>query len=258
MINQTFLHCTGIGPKTEQRLRLLGIGTWEECLQQPDLIPFKGRRQQIFFAQLQESLHALRSRNIQYLVSRLPSREHWRILAEYFPHATFFDIETTGLSSYDSIITVIVALRNNRLHTFLYRENLDDFLDLVEESELLVSFNGNSFDIPFIESAFNIPEIGCPFIDLRWICYHNGFRGGLKLIEKELHIKRPPDIRSIDGYEAVRLFYDWQEGNLRARNKLVRYCRADVVSTYLVAHDILHRSGIPLPKINCEAMFKNC
>ena len=236
-------------------MKSLGLHSWSDCLQAPDNLPFSGQKRDQFLEQLETSRIALEENNIDYLVKRLPSREHWRLLATYFDQATYFDIETTGLSSYDSIITVIVAYQKGQLHTFLFEENLDDFLELVERSTLLVAFNGNSFDIPFVENAFNIPDIGCPYIDLRWICYHLGYQGGLKSIERELHIKRPQEIRSIDGFEAISLFLDWQNGDQQAKEKLVKYCKADVLSTYLVAQQIVFDLEIPVKFIDQSKLF---
>ncbi len=257
MIDKTFVHCSGIGPKTELRLKGMGLKSWSDCFNAPETVPFAGPKRELFFQQLEASQIALRENNIEYLVKNLPTKEHWRILATYFDQATFFDIETTGLSSYDSIITVIVAYQRGKLHTFLFQENLDDFLNLIEKSELLVAFNGNSFDIPFVEKAFNIPEIGCPFIDLRWICYHMDYQGGLKSIERELDIKRPQQIESVDGFEAVSLFLDWQNGDLQAKERLVKYCQADVLSTFLVAHHILNEIGIKRPFIDHNRLFSS-
>ncbi len=256
MIDHTFLHCSGIGPKTEKRLKSLGFLSWNDCLQKPDDLPFKSQKREKFIQQLQNSQTALQSNDIPYLVSHLPIREHWRILGEYFTQATFFDIETTGLSSYDSFTTVIVAYYKNKLYTFSYGENIDDFLNLVDNSELLVAFNGNSFDIPFLEQSFNIPDIGCPYIDLRWICYYCGYTGGLKLIERQLGIKRPEEIGDVEGYEAVQLFYDWQDGNKKSRSKLIKYCQADVLSTYLVAGYLVDKLGFSITIQNQEYLFK--
>jgi hypothetical protein len=255
LIDQTFIHCSGIGPKTDQRLKTSGFRTWSDCLANPDAVPFSGKKKSAFLRQIGQSQSALLANDISYLVQSLPTREHWRILGTYFNQATFFDIETTGLSSYDSIITVIVAFHKGQLHTFLFRENLDQFLDLVEQSDLLVTFNGNSFDIPFVENAFNIPNIGCPFIDLRWICYHLNYSGGLKAIEKQLNIQRPEQIASVDGFEAISLFLDWQNGNLNAKRKLIAYCQADVLSVYLVAHTILCQLGMLGTEVNRDKLF---
>ncbi len=256
MIDKTFVHCPGIGPKTEERIKKTGIKSWGECLSKQTDLPFSGNKKAAFLQQIDRSITALNNNDIDYLVSAFPIKEHWRILGEYFSKATFFDIETTGLSSYDSLITVIACYRDGELHTFLFQENLDDFLNFVEESSFLVAFNGNSFDVPFIENSFNIPDIGCPYIDLRWICYHAGYDGGLKSIEKEMFISRPSQVKSIDGFEAVSLFFDWQNGDDEARKKLIAYCQADVLSTFLVAHRLLDDLGVQMPVIKQEEIFR--
>ena len=256
MINQTFLHCPGIGLKTEERLKASGFECWQDCLNHPELLPFKGNKQKQFLLEIEKSQLALKNHDLGYLVEALPTREHWRILGEYFKQATFFDIETTGLSSYDSMITVITAFHQGKLHTFLFQENLADFLNLVENSTLLVAFNGNSFDIPFIENEFNIPSIDCPFVDLRWICYHEEYRGGLKSIEKQLYIKRPQEIEGVDGFEAVSLFLDWQNGDFSAKKKLIDYCQADVLCTYLVAQQLLLDMGYEFPYLSPGELFQ--
>lgn len=136
-----------------------------------------------------------------------------------------------------------MAFHRNQVYHFVLNENLDDFLRLVESSRLLVTFNGSSFDIPFLEHSFNIPDIGCPHVDLRWILYHLGFSGGLKRIERQFGIKRPNELDDVDGYEAVILFYKWQSGDRLARERLIQYCQADVLCSFIVAGSILETKG---------------
>ncbi|MCP4135123.1 MAG: ribonuclease H-like domain-containing protein [bacterium] len=238
MIDEVFVHCPGIGPQRETRLKELGFHNWENSIREQEKLPFKKKRKEQFLEAIQNSIEAYQANDIGFLVNQFPNKEHWRILHTYFENATFFDIETTGLYWYESHVTVISAWHRGKLHTFLYGENMDDFLDLVDEADLLVSFNGNCFDVPFIEQTFNIPQIECPHIDLRWVAYHKGYRGGLKLIEKELGIWRPQEICEVDGFEAVELYYQWLKGDLNSLNKLVQYCNADVMATYLLAREL--------------------
>jgi len=255
LIDQTFLHCPGIGPKTDRRLKKLGFLNWQECLDRSSDLPFSTSGTEKFLAAIRESLRALEKQDLTFLSTHLPPSEHWRILSRYFTDATFFDIETTGLSHYDSMTTVIAAYHQGQLHTFVYGENLDEFLQLVDKSTLLVTFNGNSYDIPFLENSFNIPTIGCPYIDLRWICYHQGYRGGLKAIEKQLGVSRPKEIQDVDGYEAVLLFERWQRGATDARDKLICYCQSDVLATYLTAGRLLVEMGFNPLLPDPESLF---
>ncbi len=255
MIQGCFSHVRGIGPKTAAQLNDNGILTWEDCLSREDSIPFNGKRRKRFLKEIRKSIESHETRDIGYFTGSFPTSEQWRILGDYFPHTTFIDVETTGLSWNYCHVSVIAAYHRGTLHSFVYGENLDDFLHLADESELLVTYNGTSFDIPFIERTFNIPSLNRPHVDLRWVAWHRGYRGGLKSIERHLGIRRPPHIDGIDGFEAVDLYYRWQQGDTSCRDLLVSYCEADVLSTYLVAERILTESGCSVNKLDPEKAF---
>ena len=243
MIEGCFRHIRGIGPKTEAALRKRGLHSWQDCLARSDDIPFNGSRRTAFLESIRRSMEAVSSGDIGQVTSSFPTSEQWRILAEYFNAATFIDIETTGISWHGGHISVITALRGDRLHAFVHGENLDDFLDLADEAPLLVSFNGTSFDIPFLERTFHVPSICRAHIDVRWIAWHRGLRGGLKAIERAMGIRRPPEIEGIDGLEAVELYYRWKNGDSGARDTLIRYCKGDAIATRLVVERLLPREG---------------
>ena len=131
---------------------------------------------------------------------------------------------------WDAHITVIVCWHGGKLHTFVEHENLDDFLDLLDEVKLLASFNGSSFDVPRILASFHIPELPCPHLDLRWPFYHRGLIGSLKDIAREAGVSRPVDLADADGMLAVQLWDCWaMQQNRAARDQLLRYCAADVL-----------------------------
>jgi len=218
-------------------------------------IPFNGKRRKRFIDEIKRSIESYNKRDIGYFTGSFPTSEQWRILGDYLQTATFIDVETTGLSWNHCHASVIAAYHRGTMHAFVYGENLDDFLYLADESELLVSFNGTCFDLPFIEKTFNIPSLNRPHVDLRWVAWHMGYRGGLKSIERHLGISRPSHVDGIDGFEAVDLYYRWQQGDTSCRDLLVSYCEADVLSTYLVAQRILVDFGCPLKQIDQEKAF---
>jgi hypothetical protein len=78
----------------------------------------------------------------------------------------------------------------------------------IDESKVIVTYNGKSFDIPFVESFFNI-RLNHAQIDLRYVPYSLGFRGGLKGCEKQLGMDRG-DLSDIDGFFAVLLWQEYQ------------------------------------------------
>ena len=191
----------------------------------------------------EESLQAVARDDVAYFISRLPPLEHVRVLAHWFDSASYFDIETSGLEA-DSIVTLACCFHENRPLRFLAGENLDDFLDLLESVKLLVSFNGASFDVPRILDRFHISELPCAHVDLRWLCHHAGWRGGLKKIERELGLHRPPDLAGLGGAEAVWLWQAWsQNGDERAKRTLERYCSADTAMLKMLAGKLCALSG---------------
>ncbi|MCA9051977.1 MAG: ribonuclease H-like domain-containing protein, partial [Planctomycetaceae bacterium] len=174
-------------------------------------------------------LTALADDDIGYFVRTLVPPDRWRILSRYADRASYFDIETTGLE-FDDRITVIVCQHRGELLTFVEHENLDDFVDLLWDVDLLLSFNGSTFDVPRVLSTFHIPELPCPHLDLRWPCWYRNLRGGLKDVTGRLGWQRPADLRDADGALAVRLWSHWENnGNCDARRQLIRYCAADVL-----------------------------
>ena len=64
--------------------------------------------------------------------------------------------------------------------------------------------------------------------------------GGLKQVEQTLGISRPADLEGVDGAEAVWLWYRWHHyGDKAAREKLLRYCGADVLALKIVCATLL-------------------
>lgn len=239
MITESLRHCIGIGPTRLARLHDLGIRTWNDVIENASSIP-TGIRAGLL-SEVRCALAALERNDIGYFVGRLCPEDKWRILAEFFDQTSYFDIETSGLEM-DSSVTVIVCWHQGRLQTFVEHENLDDFLDLLDDISLLASFNGASFDVPRILDTFHIPDLPCPHLDLRWLSFHAGLRGGLKTIERQLQISRPSDLGDIDGDVAVQLWARWREcGETAARDQLIRYCAADVLSLVMLAE---HLAGI--------------
>ncbi|MFC1744869.1 ribonuclease H-like domain-containing protein [Candidatus Riflebacteria bacterium] len=242
MIDGAFLHFPGIGPRRLHKLRQAGFLTWKSVLTSPDSLPFAGKMRDRFIAEVHRCQNAFEVNDINYLVKKILPREQWRILGRFFERASYFDIETTGFYPTDHI-SLIVCYHKGRFSCYLKDRNLEDFLDLLDEVQLLVSFNGSSFDIPRLLDTFHIPCLPCPHIDIRWLCYHARFRGGLKKIEQDLGIGRPGDLLGIDGLAAISLWNDWLlHKNRDSLNLLTRYCSADVFCLKILAQKILQQN----------------
>ncbi len=241
MITEALQHCPGIGPARLEQLHGIGVHTWTDVLESAHRLPQQHGR--TLTDECRRCLAALDRGDIQYFLDRFVPQDRWRILAHFFEDISYFDIETAGLQA-DAPITVIVCWHRRKLHTYVENENLDDFLELLDDVTLLASFNGSSFDVPRVLNTFHVPELPCPHLDLRWACYHRGWRGSLKRIASRVGIARPEDLQDMDGAAAVELWYAWRSrGDRGALDKLVRYCSADVLLLVMVAHRLAGRSG---------------
>ena len=236
MITEALSHCPGIGPARLKALQALGIRRWQDVVQRSDELPIGWREGVV--QECQRCQAALNEGHVSYLVQKFAPHDKWRILAHFLEQTSVFDIETTGLE-YDAPISVIACWHRGQLHTFVEHENLDDFLVLLDDVTLLTSFNGSSFDVPRVLDSFHIPRLPCAHLDLRWLAYHRGHRGGLKQITRRIGLRRPHDLADVNGEMAIHLWSRWQHFQDRnARDLLVRYCAADVLLTVMLARHL--------------------
>ena len=128
-----------------KQLRESGVRSWSDVIDFPERLPVSLRES--LRVEIERCLTAHGARDIAYFVDKFHPTDKWRILAEYREQVSFFDIETAGLE-YDARITVISCWHRGEFFTFVEHENLDDFLVLLDDVELLGSFNGSSFDVP--------------------------------------------------------------------------------------------------------------
>ncbi|MFH1717327.1 MAG: ribonuclease H-like domain-containing protein [Planctomycetota bacterium] len=150
-------------------------------------------------------------------------------------YRAYIDIETTGLSRHYADLTVIgIALEKDGqcrvvqfLETSLSEQRLLASLDGVDE---IYSYNGSRFDLPFIRTKFGVDLKACfRHTDLMYDCWRNNLKGGLKAVERKLGINR--GLKNVDGYMAVKLWYEYIHGNNKqALLTLLEYNREDVVN----------------------------
>jgi uncharacterized protein YprB with RNaseH-like and TPR domain len=226
LLEHTFIHIPGVGPKTEQKLWKRGIFTWGDFLNSEALI-FSEDRDAFIRGELKRSIG--HREEIIFFRDRLPSGEMWRLYDSFRSKAVFLDIETSGGYQGMDEITVIGIYDGTGVQTFVSGINLMEFENAITPFDLIITFNGGSFDLPFIRRFF--PNIALPqaHIDLRFLLRKLGYRGGLKGIEKQIGMERDAEIKGMDGFDAVRLWSAYQWGDRSALNLLVKYNTADVV-----------------------------
>jgi len=228
MLEKTFCHVKGITLELEKNLWALGIHHWDDFLaKEHELIGLPPLKLDAIKAELPASKQALQQNNLRYFQSKLPPKEHWRLA--HLGKVGFVDIETTGLSRHSNQITVLGIYDGVKSHLYVNGKNLPDASAKMKEFDIVVTFNGKQFDIPFIEHHF-----GCKYnfvhLDLRYMLKELGLHGGLKSIESQLGISRDASVVGVDGFEAVRLWHRYQRGCEASLQKLLKYNEEDVVN----------------------------
>jgi uncharacterized protein YprB with RNaseH-like and TPR domain len=217
MLRHTYLHVPGVGERRERDLWLRGFTDWEAFRRGHPA----GSWRELILAHLDDGRAA----------RELPRREAWRLANEFPGRTLYLDIETTGLSFEGDSVTCVGVSDGTSTRAFVRGRDLDRFPEALDGVELLVTYNGSSFDLPILKNAF--PDVDFDrfhHIDLRFPLHRLGVKGGLKGAEKQLGIGRVEALNGVDGYMAVLLWQAHRAGAATALDTLLRYCLEDVVN----------------------------
>ncbi|MBU0590590.1 ribonuclease H-like domain-containing protein [Candidatus Micrarchaeota archaeon] len=224
MLESTFIHLPNFGPKKEKKLWDSGIKTWNDYLEH--FASSRFHRQ--YCTTLAQSKCALNSNDPNYFANVLPNNETWRAYP-HFSKTAYLDIETTGLSGDRDHITVVGIFDGSKTMSYIYGQNLDDLNKDICNYDLVVTFNGSLFDLPFLRKNINGIAIPSLHIDLRFLLSSMSITGGLKKIEQKFGFEREDDLKGLNGYDAVKLWRKYRKNNdASALDKLVRYNAADI------------------------------
>ncbi|HTT26096.1 MAG TPA: ribonuclease H-like domain-containing protein [Thermoplasmata archaeon] len=246
MLRSTFCHLTGVGPVSENALWRSGCRDWDDLLAGGGPPGVSADRRRLWRAELDRSEEAVTARDPGFFARRLPSGESWRIAPEFAREIAYLDIETTGLSPYEGIVTVVAVHGGGATRSFVADDDLEELPAYLRRFPVLCTFNGRTFDVPFLQARF--PEMTFPetHLDLRYILYRLGHAGGLKRIEERLGVARAGELKGVDGLEAVRLWHAHRAGRSGALERLIEYNRADTVNLEpllaYAARELTHRT----------------
>src|SRR5262245_24635926 len=236
MLRHTFLHVPGVGEKRERDLWRRGFTDWEAFRRGHPA----GAWRELILSHLDDERAA----------RALPRREAWRLANEFPGRTLYLDIETTGLSFEGDSVTCVGVSDGTSTKAYVRGRDLDRFPEALDGIELLVTYNGSSFDLPILKAAF--PDVAFErfhHIDLRFPLRRLGTRGGLKGAERQLGIGRSEAIDGVDGFMAVLLWQAHRAGAATALDTLLRYCLEDVVNLkplLALAYNRLS-AGLPFP-----------
>jgi uncharacterized protein len=229
MLRHTFQHIPGLGERRERALWRRGIHTWDDLLAAPQRSGLPATLLRDAQAVIELSEEALRQGNIYFFAQLLPVREHWRLYGDFHELTAYLDIETGPLGNGRQGITVVGLFDGREFRSFVRGDNLHTLEYYLRRYDLLVTFNGKTFDLPLIERELGIP-IHQAQIDMRVFLHRLGYHGGLKRIERQWGILREDDIAGLTGFDAVLLWARYRRGDPGALERLLAYNRADVVN----------------------------
>ena len=252
MIQSSFVLLKGIGASTERRLWDIGIRDWALFLEAPVLPGISLQRKGLYDAVLREAGAHIQRRQSRYFTKLLKPRDHWRLFETFQAGALYVDIETTGAPPEHGEITVVGLYRQGQMISLVRGESLTEerLHEEFDRADLLVTFFGSVFDLPYLHAKFPNVRLSHPHFDLCFAARRLGLEGGLKRIESSLGIERPNDLQGLDGWEAVRLWQAWCHGKPAALQRLLRYNEADTKNLEPLARHVFRtladRYG-PLP-----------
>ena len=206
------------------------------------------RRKALYDVALDQATTRRAHEDARYFAVHLQAREHWRLYEWLRPRTVYLDIETNSFGQ----ITVVGLYGQGQCTSLVRGDTLDRrrLCDELAQYDLLVTFNGTSFDLPVLLATFPDLPLDHPHLDLCGLGRQLGYQGGLKAIERQLGIPRHPELQSMSGADAGLLWNRWRHGrDQEARARLLAYNEADCVNLEPLADlffcQMVQRQGFP-------------
>lgn len=252
MIRRRFNVFRGVGERLERAIWHAGISDWGVFSSTAERGGAAGRAAKLVEAQLPAWQEALARRDARFFADRLAGSEHWHLYDAFGDAVRYLDIETTGFYGGAEAVTVVGVSDGRRYEALVAGRNLTQrrLAELLDGCKLLVTYYGRVFDVPFLARAFGGIDWRLPNFDLCFAGRKLDLTGGLKQVEKKLGIVRAGEIEGMDGFEAVRLWYEYIRGSNAALERLIEYNRADTENLPRIA-PVIYR-GL------CDRLVTDC
>jgi uncharacterized protein len=250
MIQNSFLFLERIQGGIETSLWKQGIENWDLFLGTKKIRGLSPKRKYYYDRKILEARSALYNQDSTYFKRCLPPSEFYRLYDFFKEDSVFLDIETTGLDFRSDDITVIGLFDGLKTKTMIKNINLDfkSLKDELDKYKLIITFNGGSFDVPFINKKYPglLPDI--PNFDVMVAAAKLGLKGGLKKIEKNLGIKRGNIVVDFNGGDALTLWKMYKAtGDDHYLNLLVEYNEEDIINLKKIADYCVEKLRMNFP-----------
>lgn len=248
MIKSSFIFLPKIKAAKEEAIWNQGIKNWDDFLKADMIKGISKSAKKGYDFLINEARNALRNDDSSYFAKKLPSTETWRLYDYFKEDSVFLDIETSNASKSNSYLTVVGLFNGIDTKIMVKDVNLDiaALRKELRNYKVMLTFNGSSFDLPYLIKAYPglLPDI--PHIDIRHLAKKAGMIGGLKEIEKKIGIKRDYiDVEKLFGGDPIKLWKMFRaSGDKYYLELLVRYNEEDVINLKKIAEYAISRLKI--------------
>lgn len=256
MIRSSFNFIPGIGDKTELKLWSEGVFSWEDLHSNISKVRIDIAKKIKIEDYLQKATDAIKRYDADFFAVNLSKKDYWKLYKEFSGKTLFLDIETTGLSRYYDKITLIGTFDGFENKYFIKDINFNELPDYLKNYQVIVTFNGTLFDIPFIRKEFHQIWLPPIHIDLRYLLRSIGLPGPLKKVEPKLQLQRPPEVSSFSGRDAVVLWNRYLNGEDSALEKLLLYNTCDTVNLKAILHYCYNQKSKDIVKKMKSAIYQ--
>lgn len=248
MIKNSFIFLERVGAGKEKTI-WKQAKDWHDFLQTERIKGIAADTKQYYNRNIREAQQALLAGQEYYFRGKLPAIEMWRLYHYLRDESCFLDIEI------DSKGRVIVIGVSNYYHTnqFVRGINLHEQLLQAElkKYKLLITFNGSSFDMPKLKKQLHV-DMNMLHIDLKPLCVQQGWKGGLKEVERLLHLQRPAHLYG-NPVEAWKAFH--ASGDREYLELLLEYNREDIENLKMIMEKVYQKKAEGIRQwISCNAL----
>ena len=243
MLESSFIFLKGIGEASERSLWDAGLTSWDRFLEEKTVPRISTFRKAQYDQELAQAKTRLGARDSGYFARSFKTRDHWRLYRTFRHNTAYLDIETTGEPLPYGEITLVGIYGRGRMTTLIHGDTLTTarVREELEGYDLLVTFFGSGFDLPFLREKFPTLSLSQPHFDVCFAARRLGYKGGLKAIEMELGFARSSDIEGLTGWDAVRLWREWVQGREASGELLIKYNQADATNLEYLADFLYER-----------------